>query len=135
MKVIVAGGRDFQPRNVDRELLEEFLTAIQCTEVVCGEAKGADAFGKQMAVELGIAVISFPAKWDDIVNGHVKIKTNYYGKVYNALAGFNRNQEMAEHADVLFAFPGGSGTQDMISRMVSQGKKVYTSIVYKMHGL
>jgi len=54
------------------------------------------------------------------------VKENKYGK-YNALAGFNRNQQMAEYADVLIAIikNNSSGTRDMIDRMNKLNKKVY----------
>lgn len=124
MKIIVAGGRDFIPTEEYKDTLKRFLLEQECTEVVCGEARGADKFGKDIAIELGIPVKSFPAKWDDLLTEPLKIKYNTYGSPYNCLAGFNRNKEMANYADMLYAFKGGNGTNNMINLMLCLGKKV-----------
>ena len=105
MKVIVAGGRDFVPEEKHRIWLVEQLEKLGCTEVVCGEARGADAFGKEIAGEMGIPVKSFPPDW------------NKHGK----FAGIVRNGDMAVYADALVAFPGGRGTLNMISAAYRQG--------------
>lgn len=67
------------------------------TVVLCGGARGADQFGKEVAIDLGIMVRMFPAKWD------------HYGKS----AGYRRNEEMAANADACVLFPGGKGTKHM----------------------
>lgn len=128
MKIIVAGGRDFKSTDSDIVALKELFSEHKCTEVVCGEASGADTFGKTIAIELGIPVKSFPAKWNDLETPPVKIKYNSYNKPYNALAGFNRNREMAEYADMLIAFKGGNGTKDMINQMINLNKQVITVV-------
>jgi len=51
----------------------------------------------------------FPANW------------NEHGRA----AGPIRNQEMAGAGDILFAFPGGAGTTNMISNMNRKGKRVF----------
>jgi hypothetical protein len=91
MKVIIAGGRDFIATPEDRIWLIEQLTHLQATEVVSGKAKGADSFGEQIANELNIPIIPFPADW------------NKYPKV----AGFIRNKAMANYADAVILFKGG----------------------------
>ena len=125
MKVIVAGGRDFNPTEQDRVRLKNLLVEIKATDIVCGEAKGADSFGKEVGVELGLNIISCPADWKNLDVSICKIKERYDGTKYNALAGFNRNQQMADIGDVLIAFKGGNGTDDMISRMEKLNKPVY----------
>ena len=72
------------------------------------------------------AIHSLPHDWKNIDVPIVVVKENKYGK-YNALAGFNRNQQMAEYADVLIAIikNNSSGTRDMIERMNKLNKKVY----------
>lgn len=101
-KVIVAGSRGFSDyemleRKLDRILVNKVSEGI---EVVCGEARGADALGKRYALNRGYKVSSFPADW----------------KKYGVSAGFRRNWEMADYADALVAFWDGksSGTQHMI---------------------
>lgn len=95
MKVIVAGGRDFD----DYELVKLILDCrkSKITEVVCGCASGADKLGERWATENGIPVTHFPADWDT------------HGK----RAGYIRNEEMAKYADACVTFPGGRGTESM----------------------
>lgn len=119
MKVIVAGGRDFS----DYELVKLILDArkAKITEVVSGACPrrwnkqkrlwvGADYFGELWACENGIPVRLFPADWRP--NGKLDRR-----------AGHKRNEQMAQYADALVAFPGGNGTADMINRAVVHGLK------------
>ena len=101
LRVIIAGGRDFD----DYELLKSKMDKLLQNQndgvtVVCGEARGADTLGKRYAEERGFSVVSFPADWDR------------YGK----RAGPVRNEEMAKNADALVAFWDGQshGTKHMI---------------------
>jgi len=98
MKVIIAGGRTFVPTEAHCLVLCEQKELLPITEVVSGCAKGADAFGEWWASEHGIPVKEFPANW------------GRYGRG----AGPIRNRQMAEYADALIAFPGGSGTRHML---------------------
>ena len=50
---------------------------------------------------------------------------NNWGKPYNKLAGFQRNEQMAEYADALIAVDGGNGTSHMIKSMKNQEKPVF----------
>jgi len=124
MKIIIAGGRNFKPTCSDRFRLIRALKKYKCTEVVSGAAAGADAFGEEIAVKLGIPVKSFPAEWNNFNADNVFIKTNSNGTKYNTLAGFNRNQKMAEYADAVYLFPGGSGTADMLKRAKKHNLKI-----------
>lgn len=59
MKVIIAGSRSF----CDYARLKSVLATIPAiTEVVCGEARGADSLGRRWAEENNISVKSFPAR-------------------------------------------------------------------------
>jgi hypothetical protein len=40
-------------------------------------------------------------------------------------AGFVRNAEMAEYADMLMAFPGGRGTDNMVKQAKRFGLKIF----------
>lgn len=102
MKIIIAGGRNFKPTQIDRTWLKHMLKKLNCTEVVCGMAKGADLFGKEIAEEIHIPVKEFIPDWGKI------------GK----LAGFARNNLMANYAEALIVFPGGNGTKHM--KMVAE---------------
>ena len=106
-KVVVCGSRDFQ----NYALLRETLDTIkgQIGEIVCGEARGADTLGKAYAVENHINVKSFPANWT----------------MYGAQAGFIRNCDMADYADMCVAFWDGTspGTKHMLDYMNKLGKE------------
>ena len=101
MKVIVAGGRDFN----NYKVLNNVLTMLShnIDEVVSGDATGADTLGARWAEENNIPVHHFPADWEK------------YGKQ----AGYIRNAEMGEYADALVAFWDGKskGTGHMIKTM------------------
>ena len=112
MKIIVAGTRTFNNYQLLKETLDNL--DIEITEIVCGEAPGADSLGKFYAQQCHIPIASFPANWSK--NGKV--------------AGFFRNQQMAEYGDYLVAFwdKKSPGTRDMIHRMEQIGK--HGKVVY-----
>lgn len=103
MKVIVAGSRGFDNYELLCRKLDLILSRQKEIEIICGEARGADALGRRYAEEHGHKVLSFPAQWDK------------FGKS----AGYRRNADMAKVADALVAFWDGSskGTQHMINLM------------------
>lgn len=110
MRVVICGGRDYRLNKEDREWLAYLHSIYDFTEVLCGEARGADTGGKVWAEFTGIPVRSFPALWD----------------VHGKRAGFIRNAEMAAESDMVVAFPGGNGTADMVSRAERKGIPVVT---------
>ena len=101
LRVIIAGGRDFD----DYQLLKATMDKLLCNitdeiTVVCGQAKGADTLGEQYAMEKGYTIDYYPAQW----------------KLYGKRAGYLRNEQMAQNADALAAFWNGEsrGTKNMI---------------------
>lgn len=109
MKVIIAGGRDFNDYLL---LLQAVVKAdFDITEVVSGGAKGADALGELFAHDMDIALSCFPANWDK----------------HGRAAGPIRNGEMAQYADALIAMWDGtsSGTRNMINQAKDRGLRVY----------
>lgn len=98
MRVLVCGGRNFD----DTELVGITLDAMNIHCVIEGGANGADSLARHWAYAKGIEVSTFPANW---------------GK-YGRRAGPIRNQQMIDEArpDLVVAFPGGKGTEDMINR-------------------
>ena len=98
MKVIIAGSRE----GIRKEGVLQVLSnsPFKVSEVVCGEARGVDTYGKEWAESLDIKVTPFPADWDK----------------YGNRAGYIRNEEMAKYADVLIAIWNGEskGTKHMI---------------------
>ena len=105
MKTIIAGGRDYELSPEDCARLAE----LEISEVVCGCARGADTGGRNWAEALGIPVKLFPADWPRL----------------GSAAGPIRNQQMADYADALVAFPGGRGTADMVRRAKAEGLVVH----------
>ena len=122
MKVIIAGGRDFNDYELLKKNSNYFLGHTDTRiEIVSGgqvsinkktgERHGADYLGERFAKENGYAVKKFPANWSK------------YGKS----AGPIRNKEMAEYADMLIAFWDGKskGTKNMIDLAIQYELKVY----------
>lgn len=66
MKVIVAGGRDFDNYNYLCKTLNNLNFII--SEIVCGCARGADSLGERYAKENNISVKYFSANWDALEN-------------------------------------------------------------------
>lgn len=107
-KVIICGSRDFQNYSLLRKEIDKIKDKVG--EVVCGEAKGADTLGRAWAEENHVKVQSFPANW----------------QAYGSQAGFIRNRDMGDYADMAIAFWNGHspGTKDMIKYMKTLGKEV-----------
>lgn len=106
MRLLVSGGREFD----DYEFIVNHLTRLHnsrsVTELIHGTARGVDTICGYWAEEMEIPVTPMPAKWRD-ENGK-----------YDPRAGHKRNQQMLNECkpDALFAFPGGKGTADMVTR-------------------
>lgn len=107
--ICICGGRTFVPKEDDKIWLIKTLEGLKNKYIdiviVEGGARGADQFGKTIALELQIPVKTFKADW------------NTYGKS----AGFKRNSEMIKVSDMLIWFPGGNGTADSISKAKLKG--------------
>jgi hypothetical protein len=99
MRLIVAGGRNFNDYELLRSKLDFFLKQTNDTEIVSGKAKGADSLGERYANEHSLPVKDFPANWS-------------LGKS----AGYIRNEEMAKYATHCVCFWDGisKGTKHMI---------------------
>lgn len=106
MKVIIAGSRTFYNYDLVEETMKNL--EIEVTEIVCGEAFGADTQGRKWAIKHNIPIKSFYPEWDK----------------YGNYAGIRRNHQMGDYADYLVAFWDGksSGTKDMINYMQQLGK-------------
>lgn len=118
MKLIIAGGRDFEDKvsacteflNFARELNTGFHKVNPITEIVSGGARGADRCGEYVAQFFCLPVKQFIPDWDGL------------GKK----AGHVRNREMGDYADALLAFWDGksTGTKGMIEYAQKKGLKV-----------
>ena len=91
MKVIIAGGRDFNDYDLLCRKADKILSRQSEVEIVSGTAKGADKLGEMYAKERHFSIKRFPADWGTFGNA----------------AGYRRNVEMAIYADALIAFWDG----------------------------
>lgn len=128
-KVIIAGGREFNNYEYLKErcdiILKNFDPPI---EIVSGNAPGADTLGERYSREyLFKEPTIFPARWRDIHVPGAVIRMNRAGIAYNVKAGHDRNELMAQYADVLIAFWDGksTGTKDMIDRAMNHGLEIF----------
>lgn len=112
MRVIICGGRTY--RNVPQfvRVLANFQRKFGAiTEVLSGGATGADALAEMWALLKDVKLTIKRANW--IAHG--------------VSAGPIRNREMLkERPDYVIAFPGGSGTANMIHEAQKAGVKVLT---------
>ena len=115
INVVVAGGRDYEnypelSQTLDRVISELNIPASMGINIVSGGARGADTLAEKYAQEKNYGLQVFPADW----------------KALGLSAGMTRNTQMAKVGDVLVAFPGGTGTENMIQQMTqSFGKPAY----------
>lgn len=119
MRVLVCGGRDFE----NAVYLQSVLDAFHCGEIItslihgdCGRSEvktgktiGADWLGADWAIT--IPVTAYPADWSK----------------HGRAAGPIRNQQMLDEGkpDLVIAFAGGRGTDDMCRRAQAAGIEVH----------
>ncbi len=134
LRIIITGTEEYSDYDFLKETCLNIISKEQCDRVlpiefVSGHApRGADYYGEKFAKEFGFTPKLFPANWNDLTESPCFEKEGHYGK-YNSLAGFNRNQRMADYAvdGILIAFRinKGHGTTDMIKRAKKANLKVY----------
>jgi hypothetical protein len=103
MRVIVCGDRNWDNKgSIRRALIEHGVT-----EVIEGEARGADTQGREVAEELGIPVIPVKADW----------------KRYGRAAGPIRNREMLSYDPAaILAFHANLERSKGTKNMINQGE-------------
>ena len=114
LKVIIAGGRDFTNRNQAATEIYNLVEAHNLPDtftVISGGARGADKVGEYLAELWDLPLEIYPANWDK----------------HSKSAGYIRNKQMGDIADVLVAFWDGKskGTMHMINTMKQQHKPVF----------
>ena len=115
INIVVAGGREYQnypelSQRLDQIISELNIPSNMGINIVSGGARGADTLAEKYAQEKGYGMQVFPADW----------------KNKGLSAGMQRNRQMAKAGDVLVAFPGGTGTENMIQQMTQDfGKPAY----------
>ena len=112
-KVAVVGSRTFHNKHKLYEVLTKNFNKIGL--IISGGAEGADTLAVEWARDYGIPFTVFPALWHDPWTG-----------VYNKGAGFKRNRDIVEEADIVIAFWDGvsKGTSNTIEIAKQVNKRV-----------
>ena len=123
LRVLVCGGRDYTDWDTFRDEMEkialekfprtepdEYGNFLYSVTIISGGARGADTLAEEWAVVNWTGLEIFLADW----------------KKHGRAAGVIRNQKMLDegHPDLVIAFPGGTGTSDMIRRAERAGIEV-----------
>lgn len=82
MRLIIAGSRSIIDTNEVRKAITD--STWTPTEIISGGARGVDKIGEELAAELDVDLVIFPANW----------------KKYGKAAGFNRNRKMVWYANL-----------------------------------
>lgn len=109
--VLVCGGRDYQDRQGVFVTLDTLYRYVGIDLIIEGGARGADGFSRDWALSRGVNCRTFLAQW----------------QTYGRRAGAIRNAEMLRlgKPDLVVAFPGGSGTADMVRKAKAAGVHVW----------
>lgn len=116
MKLAIIGSRGFNDYDFLKKNVSDFLkhNSFVCTHIISGGAKGADKLAEQFALDNQLDMIVFKPDW----------------KQFGKRAGFIRNTEIIEKADVVIAFWDGisSGTKDAIMKAIELNKRTKIKI-------
>lgn len=112
MRLVICGGRDYQPATKDYDVLMALLRYLNPEVVIHGGASGVDQWAGQRAEYAGF---------------HVEVHRPDYANAPGSSAPLLRNTHMARRAGeggVCIAFPGGSGTAHMVGQAEKYGLRV-----------
>ncbi len=111
MRCIIAGSRTISDLTLINKAVLKSGWLKDIALVISGGARGVDKTGEQWAATNNIPIRVVPAHWEK------------YGKS----AGYRRNLEMADDADILIAVWDGQseGTKHMIDIMQAANKPVF----------
>lgn len=107
---LICGGRDFADKALFQDTINRLVSDRGFPKrIVHGGARGADAMGQALGDCMGIPCIAVLPDWSK-------------GKI----AGPLRNQRMLDEwkPDLVVAFPGGRGTNDMVRRARKAGVEI-----------
>lgn len=109
-RVLVTGGRNYSNRSAVYSALDAVLRKSGISLLIHGDARGADTLAKDWAISRGVGHLAFPV-------------TPEMWRMLGKRAGSSRNERMLQEGrpDGVVAFPGGKGTDDMVSRAASAG--------------
>jgi predicted Rossmann fold nucleotide-binding protein DprA/Smf involved in DNA uptake len=123
MKIAIVGSRDY--KRLDK--VRAFVASLpKDTVIISGGAAGVDLEAERAADKLGLKKEIFPADWNNLSHPDAVIRTNKFGKKYDAIAGHRRNKLIVESADLVYAFwdRKSSGTKNSIQLAQKMGKEV-----------
>jgi hypothetical protein len=106
-KILVTGGRKFSDKEAIYNALDLYIINPGSTCIIHGGADGADTLAEEYCEEYGIpSMVMFP-RWTK----------------FNKAAGTIRNRWMIEFGQptMALAFPGGTGTANMVSQLRKAG--------------
>ena len=111
MIIVVGGGRHLTNKKLVWTTLDVIHAADPITLLVHGDCEGADHLARDWAETRGVPCEGCPANWYPD------------GKHLDRSAGPRRNAQMLDtkHPDLVVAFPGGSGTADLVNKAKSRG--------------
>ena len=126
MRVAVVGSRKFDDYDMMKSYLDKLHSMRKIELIVSGGASGADSFAVHWAKSNSVEYLVHEAKWDDLTHPDARIKVNSRGKKYDANAGFRRNRDIVNDAQVVLAFWDGNspGTKDSIDYARSINKPI-----------
>lgn len=103
----VCGGRDYDDRELLFERLDQLHAVMPVSVLIDGGARRADELAGQWAEARGVERIRFPTDW----------------KKCGRSAGPRRNQQMLVEGkpDLVIAFPGGTGANNMLAQAEAAG--------------
>jgi YspA, cpYpsA-related SLOG family len=112
LRFIICGGRGYADARSLFKALDVLHAKVGVSLLIHGDAKGADRLAEQWAKKRGVPYRAFPAYWKR--DGERR-------------AGPLRNQRMLDEgkAEGVVAFPGGTGTADMVARALRAGLEVW----------
>ena len=111
MRILICGGRDFTDYDLFLDKMAKFKEILYFPTIIHGGCKGADMLADRYAKYNGWELEIYEADWDK------------HGKA----AGPIRNKLMLEEGkpDLVIAFPGGRGTENMINLTKEAGVDLF----------
>lgn len=111
MIILVCGGRDFSQKARLFGSLDAVHEKHTIDLLIHGDARGADRLAEEWAKRRQVPYLGVPARW---------------GALGNKVAGPERNGRMLVwKPEVVIAFPGGTGTANMIEQADAAGVRVW----------
>jgi len=110
MRVLVCGGRDYHDHVRVSAVLDKLHAEAGIATIIEGGAHGADHCAASWADDRGVSRQTYEADWENHGN----------------FAGPMRNKRMLDEGkpDLVIAFPGGKGTEDMKRKARKAGIQV-----------